>query len=349
MGWTRVNSMLNFSRLSRRTHRIVNARISCEYSFIPYSDRSLRALMRLRFRLVVFDGPSGVRDKHVIQPRPMIIDELQLTGQTIRGFKNCGQGLLRRIDPNVQPSGVVVTARMAGRFFTAAANFPLARVPARSGIPGHRPGRPLIRWGPRALILPMMDRDPIAQLIGFIQIVGGHDHRDTSFTHRSHVVPNAQLALHIQPQCRLVQEQNLGIGQQSTGDVQFSLHPAGIGLGGSVGLLFQFNQFQQLGRCVSPRPRETSGRGQPVTQMLPSGEKPIDGPLLRNIPDGLSHAIGIVTESNLKMRAEPEVGLSRVIRMRRVVLLPAPFGPSRPKISRYRPGNDRSSTARTLS
>ena len=49
MGWTRVNSMLNFSRLSRLTHRIVNARISCEYSFIPYSDRALRALMRLPF------------------------------------------------------------------------------------------------------------------------------------------------------------------------------------------------------------------------------------------------------------------------------------------------------------
>jgi hypothetical protein len=32
MGCTSVNNMLNFSRLSRRTHRMVNALISCQYS-----------------------------------------------------------------------------------------------------------------------------------------------------------------------------------------------------------------------------------------------------------------------------------------------------------------------------
>jgi hypothetical protein len=30
IGCTKVNSMLNFSRLNRRTHRIVNALISCQ-------------------------------------------------------------------------------------------------------------------------------------------------------------------------------------------------------------------------------------------------------------------------------------------------------------------------------
>jgi hypothetical protein len=34
IGWTKVNSMLNFSRLSRRTHRIVRALTSCQYSRI---------------------------------------------------------------------------------------------------------------------------------------------------------------------------------------------------------------------------------------------------------------------------------------------------------------------------
>jgi hypothetical protein len=34
MGWTSVNNMLNFSRLNRRTQRMVSALISCQYSFI---------------------------------------------------------------------------------------------------------------------------------------------------------------------------------------------------------------------------------------------------------------------------------------------------------------------------
>jgi hypothetical protein len=32
-----VNNMLNFSRLSRRTHRIVKALISCQYSCIRFA------------------------------------------------------------------------------------------------------------------------------------------------------------------------------------------------------------------------------------------------------------------------------------------------------------------------
>ena len=36
-----------------------------------------------------------MRNKHIIQSRPVIVDELQLTRQAIRRFKNGRQGLLR--------------------------------------------------------------------------------------------------------------------------------------------------------------------------------------------------------------------------------------------------------------
>jgi hypothetical protein len=56
IGWTSVKSMLNFSRLSRRTHRIVKARISCQYSFMTLPSASLRSLLLPVFlRLVILD------------------------------------------------------------------------------------------------------------------------------------------------------------------------------------------------------------------------------------------------------------------------------------------------------
>ena len=43
----------------------------------------------------------------------------------------------------------------------------------------------------------------------------------------------------------------------------------------------------------------------------------------------------------------PPVGFKTVLRMRRVVVLPAPFGPSRPKIAPGRHSNETSVTAET--
>ena len=54
-------------------------------------------------------------DEHVVQPRPMIFDELQLAIQAIGRFEDGRQGLLGRFDPDIQAVSAFVIDRSNGR------------------------------------------------------------------------------------------------------------------------------------------------------------------------------------------------------------------------------------------
>jgi hypothetical protein len=62
--------------------------------------------------------------------------------------------------------------------------------------------------------------------------------------------PDAQPALDVQAECRLVEEQDLGIWEQSAGDVELALHAARVGLGRLVGPVFEVHQFEQFGNAA---------------------------------------------------------------------------------------------------
>jgi hypothetical protein len=56
-------------------------------------------------------------------------------------------------------------------------------------------------------------------------------------------------------------------------------------------------------------------------------------------------AVGCATTSIPPTKARPLVGITRVVSMPAVVVLPAPFGPSNPKISPWWTARSSSSTA----
>jgi hypothetical protein len=58
-------------------------------------------------------------------------------------------------------------------------------------------------------------------------------------------------------------------------------------------------------------------------------------------------AVGFATTSISAIQAEPPVGMTRVVSIPTVVVLPAPLGPKSPKISPARTDSRRPSTART--
>ena len=70
--------MLNFSRLSRRTHRIVKALISCQYSFIVSFTSSGYRVLRC-----ILDTASRMGDEHVVQPRTIVLNEFDRTTKPI--------------------------------------------------------------------------------------------------------------------------------------------------------------------------------------------------------------------------------------------------------------------------
>jgi hypothetical protein len=67
--------------------------------------------------------------------------------------------------------------------------------------------------------------------------------------------------------------------------------------------------------------------------VLLAGEVSIEARALEDDPDPLADGGPSVTTSRPSIRAWPPLGMSVVVRIERVVVLPAPFGPRRAKNS----------------
>jgi hypothetical protein len=96
--------MLNFSRLSRSTHRIVKALISCQYWFMTliYPIWNVSHGSWPITRRDLFDASTRVREKHVVQARPIVLDELDAAPGTVGAFKDNGQRLFGGFDTDVK-------------------------------------------------------------------------------------------------------------------------------------------------------------------------------------------------------------------------------------------------------
>lgn len=99
---------------------------------------------------------------------------------------------------------------------------------------------------------------------------------------------------------------------------------------------------------VAPRidPIETSDAGNKVEVLL-GGEETWRRLLLGDDPDGSRTRMGSSTTSRPITRADPDVGLTCPVSILIIVVLPEPFGPSRPK-SPLTIERDISSTAVTV-
>lgn len=72
------------------------------------------------------------------------------------------------------------------------------------------------------------DRDPVAQHVGLLQVVGGHDHGGALGVQRADQLPQLVPAVHVQPRRRFVQDQQLRPVEGSRSQLQPLLHPAGV-------------------------------------------------------------------------------------------------------------------------
>ncbi len=226
-------------------------------------------------------------DEHIVQPRPVILDKLQPAIQSVGGLENRGEGLLGRVDPDIQ----------AGRRRLDCPHRGLSRQRSdqcgdlRQVLQGHghdiaaQPYLQLSRRSERLDGSLVDDGQPVAELVRLIQIIRRHHDRHAAPLQHPHVVPNSEPALHIQPQRGLVEKQDLGVRQETTGNVEFPLHSSGVGFRRTIGRFFQFHELQQLGNALRGFSLRQVIQRAKEFEVFSAGEKAVNGPFLRHVTD----------------------------------------------------------------
>ena len=113
--------------------------------------------------------------------------------------------------------------------------------------------------------------------------------------------------------------------------VELAAHAARVGLGEPTGRLGQPEPLEQL---VDPAPQRGAVEAMDPgleDEVLATGRLGIHGDPLTDRADRPAHPDGVAHTSIPATVARPPSGRASVVRIRTVVDLPAPFGPSRPK------------------
>ena len=101
------------------------------------------------------------------------------------------------------------------------------------------------------------DDQPVAELLGLVHVVGGDDQRDPVLLEPVEAVPEQVAGLGVEPGGRLVEDQQVGIGDERPGDGEPPLHAARQRVDPVVGPLGQLGELEQL---LGPLPDHLLGQ-----------------------------------------------------------------------------------------
>jgi len=135
------------------------------------------------------------------------------------------------------------------------------------------------------------DGDPVGELVGLLQVLGGQQHRGAAGGQRANQFPDLVAAAGVQPGGGLVQEQQLGDHDDAGGDVQAAAHAPRVGVHQPPGRLGQAEGVQQL---TGPRPglapREAQQPAQ-QHQVFPAGQILVDRGVLAGQGNPAAHRV----------------------------------------------------------
>jgi hypothetical protein len=152
------------------------------------------------------------------------------------------------------------------------------------------------------------DGDPVGQLIGFLEVLGGQQERRPPAPQLAHDGPDLVAAARIQARGRLVEEQHPRAGQQARGDVEPTAHAAGVGPGRPVGRLRQVEPLQQLtgaAACVLAGQVEQTPEH---LQVLAPGQQLIDRRELPRQADQLADSASLTRDVVAQDLRPPRIG-----------------------------------------
>jgi len=124
--------------------------------------------------------------------------------------------------------------------------------------------------------------------------------------------------------------------EQAACDLKASPHPAGERLDNIIFPVLQLNERKELGDPLVPQIRRNPVEPAVEVHILECRQFLVKALVLEDDTDGFPDPVLVFSMSIPLIVAEPEVGLSIVASMERVVVFPAPFGPRSPKFPRAR-------------
>ena len=131
------------------------------------------------------------------------------------------------------------------------------------------------------------DRDPVGELLGLVEVLGGEQHRGALPGEFLDGLPHLDAALRVEPGRRLVEEDDRRVADQAHGDVEAAAHATRVGRhlpGGRVGQREPVEQvIGDLARVL-----EVPQLGD-QHEVLATGEDFVDGGELSGEADGLPH------------------------------------------------------------
>ena len=179
------------------------------------------------------------------------------------------------------------------------------------------------------------ERDPVAQRVGLLHVVGGEQHRHAELVlHPRHLRPDTVARNRIQADGGFVEDQQRRPVHQRLGQFEPAHHAAGVRAGQVVGDVEQLHRVQRLvdaGAALLARARRTAGR---------TGRRSAcpSAPTRSRVVVAHSRCSGGCPRCRAgsrspKIRTSPSCTGVSVVSTRTTVVLPAPLGPSRPTVS----------------
>ena len=184
------------------------------------------------------------------------------------------------------------------------------------------------------------DREPRGEPVGLLQVVRREQDRHQLLARQAlDLVPHLRARLGVEAGRRLVEEQHLRAVQQADRDVEPALHAARVRLrpGGRPRRPGRSARATRVTRCLRSRPGDAVELALEHEVLAPGRLRIARRASARRRRSRGARAPGRRARRCPATRALPLSGRDSVVRILTVVDLPAPFGPSRPKMV---PGRD---------
>ncbi len=230
---------------------------------------------------------AGQGEEHVVERRAAEADVPHLHARVVELPQRCGQDLGPALAGHDQPVHVVVDLELAA----GQGEEHVRRLLHVVGTDHHLdalPADPALQLVRRALGdgHPVVDdHDPVGQVVGLLEVLGGEQDRraptDQVPDHRPQVGPAAG----VEAGGGLVEEQHRRLGHEGAGEVEAAPHAPGVGLDRAVGGLVEIEVLEQLpGPLPRAPPAEVVEAGDHV-EVLEAGQVLVDGGELAGEPD----------------------------------------------------------------
>ena len=142
---------------------------------------------------------------------------------------------------------------------------------------------------------PVIDhRDPVGELVGLLEVLGGEHDRGALADELPHDRPDLVAAARIEARGGLVEKQDPRTGEQARREVEPAAHPAGVRARRAVRGVGEFESLQQLGRPPSRLAAREIEQAPEHLEVLPAAEDLVDRSELPGQPEQLANGRGLV-------------------------------------------------------